>query len=145
MALTRQSVEQRFFRALNQLVEPAVRRGIGSPRLAPAGLIVLETIGFKTGQTRRTPLLSARLGKYVFISTARGGRSFWVKNLLKQSGTRFYMGGKMREAEAFLVMPGETYQRPESLPGVIGRITDRLAPLADRGWAFAVLAPARIP
>jgi deazaflavin-dependent oxidoreductase (nitroreductase family) len=143
MASSRQTLEAKFFRSLNQVVEPAVRKGIGSPRLAPGGLIVLETTGFKTGQTRRTPLLSARIGRYVFVSTARGDRSFWVKNLLKQSSTRFYLGGKARDARAYVFAPGDSFQRPEGLPRLIGNIMERLAPLLGRGWAFAVLAPLR--
>ncbi len=44
-------LEQRVFRSLNAVVEPAVRKGFGSPTLAPAGLIVLETVGFKSWRT----------------------------------------------------------------------------------------------
>jgi hypothetical protein len=44
--------EQQVFAGLNAVVEPAVRKGFGSPVLAPAGLIVLETVGFKSGARR---------------------------------------------------------------------------------------------
>ena len=44
-----QGVEQRFFRGLNSVVEPLVRAGVGSPARSPASLIVLETIGFRSG------------------------------------------------------------------------------------------------
>ncbi len=139
MTLKRQTLERDFFRTLNRVVEPAVRRGLFSTRYAPGSLIVLETVGFKTRTTRRTPLLATRLGRYVFISTARGERSFWVKNLQKQPRTSYYLGGKVRGAKAFVIMPGKRYQRPGSLPAPIGRITDRLASLTENGWAFAVL------
>ena len=138
--MNRKKLEREFFRKLNSVVEPAVRMGVGSSRLFPTGLIVLETIGFKSGATRRTPLVAARLGGYVFISTVRGESSFWVKNLRKQPNVNYYLGGKSRRAKAFVIMPGKPYRRPTSLPAAIGAITDFLAPLTDNGMAFAVLS-----
>ena len=84
MAYSFDKIEQRVFRRLNAVVEPAVRRGIGSPALAPASLIVLETVGFKSGKKRRTPLWSVCLGGYRIVSTARGDRSYWVRNLQRR-------------------------------------------------------------
>jgi len=138
----RQRLEREFFRRLNSVVEPAVRCGIGSPRFVPGGLIVLESEGFKTGNLRRTPLVAIRLQKYVFVTTARGDRSFWVKNLNKQPQVRYWLGGREREAKAFVMMPGKRYRRPRSLPSPVGKILDLLAPYTKAGWAFAVLAPA---
>ena len=140
--MDRQKIEREFFRMLNRVVEPAVRIGIGSPRFVPGGLILLETVGFKSGQKRSTPLVATRLGRYVFVSTVRGERSFWVKNLQKQPRVQYYLGGRKREAKAFVLAPGKRYRRPRSLPAYIGRITDFLAPYTKAGWAFAVLAPA---
>jgi len=134
-------LEREFFRMLNAVVEPAVRRGLGSPRFVPGGLIVVESTGFKTGTIRRTPLFATRLRGYVLVCTARGERSFWVKNLRKKPRTRYYLGGKPREARAFVLAPGKRYRRPASLPPAIGRVTDFLAPYTRAGWAFAVLAP----
>ena len=137
-----QRIEREFFRMLNRIVEPAVRRGVGSPRFVPGGLIVLETVGFKTGNKRRTPLAAIRLQGHVFVSTVRGERSFWVKNLHKQPRTRYWLGGKPREARAFVMMPGKRYRRPRSLPAAVGKVTDVLAPYTRAGWSFVVLAPA---
>ena len=141
MAISRQSLEQKFFRGLNRFVEPAVRAGVGSPRYAPGGMIVLETTGFKSGATRRTPLLATRLGHYTLISTVRGERSFWIKNLQKDAHTRYYLGGKARDAQAFVIAPGTAYKTPQSLPAIMGWLSDKLAPLTNRGWAFVILAP----
>ncbi len=115
-----QTFEREFFRMLNRVVEPAVRFGIGSPRFVPGGLIVLETEGFKTGQMRRTPLVAIRLQRYVFIATARGERSFWVKNLRKKPRVRYWLAGKPREARAFVMAPGKRYRRSASLPSPSG-------------------------
>lgn len=140
-----QKVEREFFRMLNRVVEPAVRYGVGSPRFVPGGLIVLETTGLKSGLKRRTPLVAIRLAGYVFVSTARGDRSLWVKNLAKKPDTRYWLGGKSRSARAFVMMPGKRYRRPGSLPKPIGKITDTLAPYTKAGWAFVVLCPRAKP
>jgi len=136
-------IEQNVFRCLNAFVEPAVRRGIGSPTLAPASLIVLETIGFKSGEKRRTPVWSVRLGRYRIVSTARGERSFWVKNLLKQPHVKYYLGGRARDSVAFVIAPGKTDQQSPRFNPLMRGLTKIMASLAREGWAFAVLLPAR--
>ena len=136
-------LEREFFRKLNAVVEPAVRKGVASPRIAPAGLIVLESTGFKSGQIRRTPLLAMRLGQYVFVSTVRGERSFWLKNLQKQPLTRYFRGGREHDTKAFVVAPGKRYQRPKTLPPLIALFTDAFAERAPDGWAMAVLMPVK--
>ncbi len=135
------SIEREFFRRLNGVVEPAVRRGIGSPRLLPAGLIVLESTGFKSGLKRRTPLLSFSLGEYTLVATVRGDRSFWVKNLNKRRRVRYWRGGRERAANAFVVSPGKAFRRPTSLPDWLADAAARLQPLTERGVAFAILSP----
>ena len=65
------SLEREFFRTLNRVVEPMVRAGFGSPRIVPGGLIVLETLGRKSGRKVRTPLVATRLGGHVVVAEAR--------------------------------------------------------------------------
>lgn len=132
-----------MFRRLNAVVEPAVRRGLASPALAPASLIVLETTGYSSGRRRRTPLWSIGLGRYRIVSTVRGGRSFWVKNLQKQPRVRYYLGGKPRESEAIVIAPGATLPPPRALPPGLRSLATVFAGLAQRGWAFAILVPKR--
>ena len=134
-------LEREFFRKLNAVVEPAVRKGFASPRIAPGGLIVLESIGFISGQIRRTPLAATRLGKYVFVSTVRGERSFWVKNLQKQPRTRYFRGGREHETKAFVIAPGKRYQRPKSLPAPVGLLTDAFAQGAPQGRRAGLAQP----
>ena len=141
MASSFATFERDFFRRINSIVEPAVRFGIGSPRRTPASLVVLETTGFKSGQQRRTPLWSLKLGKYRLLSTARGERSFWVKNLQKKPKAIYYVGGKPRLANAVVLTAGETGAAQE-LPGWLQRLTGIFERYTARGWAFAILAPA---
>jgi deazaflavin-dependent oxidoreductase (nitroreductase family) len=135
------NAERTLFRLLNTVVEPAVRSGIASPAWTPGSAIVLETTGFKTGRKRSTPLLALRLGDYTLIATYRGGRSFWVKNLHKQSQVRYYLGGKPRDSRAYAVSPEARATIPDTLPGYIGRLADLLAVFNRVGWAFAILVP----
>ncbi|MFT5484418.1 MAG: hypothetical protein ACI9GW_003083, partial [Halieaceae bacterium] len=93
MISSRQKLEREFFRMLNRVVEPAVRKGLGSPRFVPGGLIVLESTGFKSGELRRTPLVAIRIQGHVIVSTARANRSFWVKNLQAKPRIRYWLAG----------------------------------------------------
>ncbi len=139
--LQRQKLEQRFFRALNSVVEPAVRRGLGSPRFTPGTLIVLESTGFKSGQQRRTPLLALRLGRRLLVSTARGDRSFWPRNLARSPDVTFYLGGRARSATAAVISPETLAQDNAELPAGLRPLQQLLERLSNQGWAFAVLSP----
>ena len=133
--------EREFFRRLNAVVEPAVRFGIGSPRLAPAGLVVLESTGFKSGVKRRTPLTALKLGPYLVVTTVRGDRSFWVKNLRKQARARYWRGGREVAARAFVLAPGKPFRAPKYLPPTVVAAARKLNSLTRQGWAFAILTP----
>lgn len=134
-------LEQAIFRRLNAVVEPAVRCGIGSPTLAPASLIVLETVGCKSGLRRRTPLWSMRAGRYRLVSTARGKRSFWVKNLLQQPAVSFYLGGRRRDAQAIVIADGDALPDVSALSPAMRTVAKVCCALARKGWAFAILLP----
>jgi deazaflavin-dependent oxidoreductase (nitroreductase family) len=135
------SIETEFFRMLNRVVEPLVRAGVGSPRLAPGGLIVLEAEGRKSGRKIRSPLAATRIGPHVVIGTFRGDRSQWVKNLAANPSVKFWMGGKGREARAFVMTEGKRFRMPKSLPSHMQTVAGFLAPYTKAGWAFAVLSP----
>ena len=140
--LQRQRLERNFFRALNSVVEPAVRRGLGSPRLTPSTLIVLESTGYKSGRQRRTPLVALRLGRRLLVSTARGERSFWVKNLNSQPTVNYSLAGNVVESEAILISPEFNNLEDWDLSTPLARLTRELTRYAERGWAFALLVPA---
>src|ERR1700730_2345986 len=95
-------LEAEFFRGLNQFVEPLVRAGLGAPVLFPAGAIVVETRGRKSGRRSNVPLLAALVGDLVVVSTVRR-RSNWVKNLAAHPEIRYWLGGREREATAYAI------------------------------------------
>ena len=83
--------EAEFFRTLNALVEPAVRAGCASPGLLPTGMVVLETMGAKSGRLRRVPVLATVLEGCLFVGTAWGDRSQWLRNLRAEPRVRFWL------------------------------------------------------
>ncbi|MET0988601.1 MAG: nitroreductase family deazaflavin-dependent oxidoreductase [Steroidobacteraceae bacterium] len=135
------SIEVQFFRTLNRVIEPMVRAGLGSPRIVPSGFIVLETRGRKTGRLRRTPLAATRIAQHVFVATFRGDRSQWIQNLAAQPRTRFWLGGKPRDAKAFLIHQDRRFRIPKSLPVAVQVVARLMAALTKAGWAFAILSP----
>jgi hypothetical protein len=90
------SIEAEFFRELNRIVEPLVRAGWGSPGLLSGGLVVVETRGRNTGRRSRVPLAALRINDHVLVSTLRGRRSQWVKNVSADPHVRCWLGRQPR-------------------------------------------------
>ena len=132
-------LEVDFFRGLNQFVEPLVRAGLGAPVLFPAGAIVIETRGRKSGRRSRVPLMAAIVGDLIVVSTVRR-RSDWLKNLAAHPEIRYWMGGRELEATAFAIGPGIA-----SLSELPARVRCLAAALKQHstlfGTGFAILAP----
>ena len=135
-------LETAYFSALNQIVEPAVRLGLGSPGIFPMGLIVLETNGWRTGRQHRTPVLASVIGKHLLVSTVRGKRSHWMKNLSRQPDIQYWSWGRQRPARAVVFASDEASPRLDELPPLLVPLGVQLACLAKTlGWAFALLTP----
>src|ERR1700730_909338 len=94
-----------FFGALNALVEAAVRAGCASPGLFPTGMVLLETTGAKSGLPRRVPLLATVLEGCLFVGTARGARSQWLRNLRAEPRVRYWLASRA-EGRTGLVLDG---------------------------------------
>ncbi|MBI2767806.1 MAG: nitroreductase family deazaflavin-dependent oxidoreductase [Chloroflexi bacterium] len=134
--------ERALFRALNAWVEPAVRAGWFAPGLTP-GLIVLETRGVRTGVLHRVPLMATVLGEIVVVSTVRGERSHWVRNLAAaDGGVGWWVRGRRREGHAVVLRPRMPVSgRSGDDDRAIGRLVEHLAPATAAGWSFALLIP----
>jgi deazaflavin-dependent oxidoreductase (nitroreductase family) len=137
MPSTQIQIEQQFFRALNSVVEPSVRRGLFSSRLFPATLLILESTGYVSGKPRNTPLLSFRIGPYLLISTGRGRRSFWVRNLQNKPDVNYILGGRSYPARAELLTSDA--DQTTGLHPLLRSLLRPLKVMASRGWAFALL------
>ncbi len=133
-------LERAAFHTLNAVVEPLVRAGLGGPLLTPFGAIVLETTGRKSGRPHRTPLLAAVFGTATIVSTYRGTRSDWVKNLLASPTATWWVNGLQREGHAVVFAPGRPAPDLDSLPVALRPCAETAWPaLVASGWAIAVL------
>jgi deazaflavin-dependent oxidoreductase (nitroreductase family) len=95
------AVDQRVFRLLNRLVEPAVRAGLGNTHVGP-GAFVLQTTGRRSGRPRRVPLLGKRVGDIVVVSTVRPN-SQWIRNLEHRPDAHIWIGGRSRPVTATII------------------------------------------
>jgi hypothetical protein len=135
-------LEAEFFRALNALIEPAVRAGCGSPGLVPTGLVVVETTGAVSGRPRRVPLLATVLDGCVFVSTVRVPRAQWVDNLRAHPDVRYWLAGREHRGRAVVLAPGVASPDTDRLPPLARAIAQGLlAPGTAIGWTFAVITP----
>ena len=135
-------LEAGAFSALNQIAGPAIQAGLLSPGLLPAGVIELETVGWRTGRTHRTPLLAGAIGEFLLVSTVRGRRSHWVKNVRRSVDIRYWSGGRSRPARATVFAPDEEQVNFDDLPSYLLPLAANLACLAPpSGCAFVLLRP----
>jgi hypothetical protein len=138
-------LESDFFSALNRFAEPLVRAGFANPILWPAGAIVLETIGRRTRRRYNVPLLATRIGDILLVSTFRR-RSQWLKNLAANTEIRYWMGGRLQEATAFVIGPGFEAPQASELPPLASCVADALARQSRLfGGGFAILVPRKPP
>ncbi|MEM7141837.1 MAG: nitroreductase family deazaflavin-dependent oxidoreductase [Actinomycetota bacterium] len=87
------------FRALNSVALPAVKAGIANPFPVGLGLVVIETTGRKSGKPRQVPLVAARIGDQVTVSTVRRS-SQWIKNAEANPEVSVWLWGEKRTATA---------------------------------------------
>lgn len=133
--------ERDAFRALNAVVEPLIRAGMGAPALSPFGAIVLEVPGRSSGETHRVPLLATVVGKYTIAATYRGERSQWVKNLQAAGGQiSWWNAGTLRTGAAITFAPGQPWPDTDSLPDKMRfAAVTAWQPMVSAGWAIAIL------
>jgi hypothetical protein len=131
--------EAALFRLLNRFAEPTIRSGVAFPPFAPGGLLVLETRGRTSGRTYRVPLAALRLGCHVLVSTFRGRRSEWPRNLAADRAPQLWLHGRARPVHARVFAPGVRASR-RPLPRELRWLPTLLAPYTRAGWAFAVLS-----
>ena len=80
--------------------------------------------------------------EYDVVSTLRGARSQWVRNLRARREVRYWLGGRARRGRARLFAPGAPPPPTDGLPPFARAVADALLPPATLfGWTFAVIGP----
>jgi hypothetical protein len=100
------TVLRHVFRSLNAFVRPLVEAGVGNPLPLGVGPVVVETTGRVSGLPRRVPLLSARIGDTIYVSTVRSD-SQWMKNLAASRDAKVVLFGVERDADPSVARIGD--------------------------------------
>ena len=132
-------LEQRTYRTLNSVLRPSIQRGLGSPCLAPWGLVVLEHTGRKTGRQYKSPLFAMRLGRQVVVTTIRSERSNWIRNLEHQPNTHLWMNGERRQVRAKIMTAERSPEPVEMDDRVAAPVFSALRALVTAGFSVSVL------
>ena len=64
-----------------------------------------------------------------------------LRLLQKNAKIKYYLGGKEKASNAYVLLPGSNKKPPKSFPGGIQKVASFLLENAPEGWAFAILAP----
>jgi len=136
------TAEREFFRALNPLIEPWARAGCVSPSRWPFGVVVIETTGRRSGESRSNPVLAMLVEGHLIIGTARGQRSDWFQNLQASPQVRYWLDGERHDALALAFVPQSDGPAVQGLPPLVQDAIATLTPAVDAfGCRFAVLVP----
>jgi deazaflavin-dependent oxidoreductase (nitroreductase family) len=105
-----QQLRRRIVRTAQRLiVNPLGRR---SP------LTMLETVGRKSGQPRRTAVGGKVIGNQFWMVSEHGEYSHYVHNIKANSAVRVRIRGQWRTGTAHLLPDDDANERLRSLPGI---------------------------
>jgi deazaflavin-dependent oxidoreductase (nitroreductase family) len=93
-------------RLVNPVVRPLLERGVGDGSWA-----VLETIGRKSGQPRRTPVGNGLRGDAFWVVTEHGWAAHYVKNIQANPRVRVKVEGRWRPGTATILPDDDPRER----------------------------------
>ncbi|HKP91865.1 MAG TPA: nitroreductase/quinone reductase family protein [Thermoleophilaceae bacterium] len=97
-----------------RLVNPVVRFAL-EHGLAPPSVALLETIGRRSGEPRRTPVGNGLRGDVFWIVTEHGRRAAYVRNIEANPRVRVKVGRNWREGTAQVLPDDDPYERMRTL------------------------------
>jgi len=93
-------------RVVNPLVRGLIERG-----LFPRAWVLLETVGRKSGQPRRTPVGNGLRGDEFWIVTEHGWHADYVKNIAANPRVRLKIGREWRTGTAEILEDDDPWAR----------------------------------
>lgn len=135
-------LESAFYKTLDFFLEPFIKAGFTSPGIVPAGAILVETKGRKSGKIYYVPLLATYFGDFILVGTIRGQQSQWVKNLAANPDVLYWWSGRPHKARAHVFALGVRRPKDSELPPLAQTVALTLEPFSDFiGGVFAILTP----
>jgi deazaflavin-dependent oxidoreductase (nitroreductase family) len=96
--------------AINPLAKLAHRVGV------PVGVVILETIGRKSGQPRRNPVGKSLVGDTLWIVAEHGRKANYVRNIEANPRVRVKIGRRWRTGTAHLLPDDDPRERQRQMP-----------------------------
>ena len=97
-------------RVVNPMVRRLLERGI-----APKSVALLETIGRRSGEPRRTPVGNGLRGSEFWIVTEHGRRAAYVRNIKANPRVRVKVGRRWHAGTARVLEDDDPYERMRKL------------------------------
>jgi deazaflavin-dependent oxidoreductase (nitroreductase family) len=99
----------------NKLVNPLIKSAANAGVPLPS-VVILETIGRKSGQPRRTPVGKAIEGDTLWIVTEHGRKAGYVRNIETNPRVRVKVGRRWRTGTAHLMPDDDPRERQRRMP-----------------------------
>jgi deazaflavin-dependent oxidoreductase (nitroreductase family) len=108
-------------KVVNPIVRAAARAGIPLPLV-----VILETRGRKSGESRRIPVGKAIIGDTLWIVAEHGRKAAYVKNIEADPHVRVRAGRRWRSGTAHVLYDDDWRARQRRLPNRLNSATVRL-------------------
>jgi deazaflavin-dependent oxidoreductase (nitroreductase family) len=105
-------------RPLKRRIVHTVQRLVANPVGRRSPLTMLETIGRKSGQPRRTAIGGRVIGNHFWMVSEHGEHSHYVHNIKADPAVRVRIRGRWRSGTAHLMPDDDAKERLRSLPGI---------------------------
>lgn len=93
----------RFAWRLLRFLPPRLAYSVGLGSLAGSAVLLLKTIGRKSGLARVTPLLYDEIDGIIYVASARGTKADWYRNLEANPNVEIIIGSRKLKGCAELI------------------------------------------
>ncbi|MGB6208875.1 nitroreductase family deazaflavin-dependent oxidoreductase [Mycobacterium sp.] len=103
---------------LKRRIVHTAQRLVANPLGRRLPLTMLETVGRKSGQPRRTAIGGRVIGNQFWMVSEHGEHSHYVHNIKANPAVRVRIRGQWRSGTAHLLPDDDAEERLRSLPGI---------------------------